>query len=625
MTNNNKKSKSSRGKYKNQPEPDFIPTGMKSSEGSPPSNEELLRRLKGIDAEVPGIPPIVTEHHNDPPVNNKNQVTPSTIAEESAATSAATSTAESYKTTISFVSESKFLPNRNHEIIAGADDTNGSLLGSPGRKVSTEEGKDQSPTTREAIDHMQREIPEGEERTILSPEVFEVLLCDPPKKIPTTPTVSLKSHDDISESQSLKYSVTVSEGSDNPPARQRSGDTSGFIDRLRKDGEDFIKNAIDHIDDGLFSGLSEYEINKMNLEDDAFVRNMIKRVDELSKADREIIASEVSDLNKYPPMHMSYILSQMKICFDEPTRQALLAFASSNKIFQIGDMIRESGTRFFPQAFYDMFKSIFNRDPFARRALYMVSLIPYMMTWHFARRILHDERSIVATAYIMMQRSYDRSPTDPFRTITDNTANSQESEIPATNLFKSSNTVTHDGGSRSVTFEVSRDPHEKASPLTSSSQNDKSETSPIKSTENVFPGQKIIGQPHNPGETHLHMIHGSEVESSGSFNSRTSKSSKNLVTRTTPAQPDKHDGSDDEDDDDDGSQKGHADDGRNASGEDGEHPTSDTEKKNHVPKPSLAPKKVLTSCRPHARYTCLTLRKCNTQEFVRTTHDPRLD
>jgi hypothetical protein len=155
---NNKKSKSSRGKYKNQSQPDFDPLGEKPPDDSPPKLEELRQRLKSIDGsapEVPGVSPIATEHHNDPPYYfGMNQVTPSTIAAESVANSAATSTEHSFKTSVSSVSESKFLPNRADEVLKGADDTNGSLLGSPDRTSTIQEGKDQSPTTREAIEFM---------------------------------------------------------------------------------------------------------------------------------------------------------------------------------------------------------------------------------------------------------------------------------------------------------------------------------------------------------------------------------------------------------------------------------------------------------------------------------------
>ena len=125
---NNKKSKSSRGKYKNQSELDFNPFDVKPSEDDTPNLEELCHRLRGIDPEVPGVLPIMTEHHNDPPFSGGNQVTPSTVAAESVANSPATSVENSYKTSASSVSESKFLPNRSDEILQGADDTNGSLI-----------------------------------------------------------------------------------------------------------------------------------------------------------------------------------------------------------------------------------------------------------------------------------------------------------------------------------------------------------------------------------------------------------------------------------------------------------------------------------------------------------------
>ena len=92
------------------------------------------------------------------------------------------------------------------------------------------------------------------------------------------------------------------------------------------------------------------------------------------------------------------------------------------------------------------------------------------------------------------------------------------------------------------------------------------------------------------------------------------------MPKTTPAQPDKHDGGDD-DDDDDGTPKGHASGGRDTPDDDGEHPTPDAEKKNHVSEAPLGPKKV-PDILPSARKVHMSLVATTSVQTAEPGHTP---
>jgi hypothetical protein len=189
-----------------------------------------------------------------------------------------------------------------------------------------------------------------------------------------------------------------------------TGATSKRINDLTKDAMDFLKNAAREIESGQYLDEDKSILDEMHTSAPKFLKKMIEDVEALSMDERKTIVMMLPENN----LQLSICMNEILPVLEDSTRRAIMAFISNEGVFMLDEMIMRSGRAYSAIGLYEVYINIFTRDPFARRALFIASLIPYVFTWYYAKKFLFQEDPSIGIAIMLLNKCYDESQSDPF-------------------------------------------------------------------------------------------------------------------------------------------------------------------------------------------------------------------